>query len=104
MNHQPILSSTENIERIIFIVRGQKVLVGLHLAKLYGIETRVLMQAVKRNRDRFSADFIFSLTREEILRISDSVTSLKYSKSVYVFTEQGVAMSQVYSTVPERSK
>ncbi len=92
MNHQPILSSTENIERIIFIVRGQKVLVGLHLAKLYGIETRVLMQAVKRNRDRFSADFIFSLTREEILRISHSVTSLKYSKSVYVFTEQGVAM------------
>ena len=56
-----------------------------------GIETRV-MQAVKRNSDRFPEDFMFSLTREEILRISQFVTSLKYSKSVYAFTDQGVAM------------
>lgn len=50
------------------------------------------MQAVKRNSDRFPEDFMFSLTREEILRISQFVTSLKYSKSVYAFTDQGVAM------------
>ena len=63
-----------------------------HLADLYDIETRVLMQAVRRNSDRFPDDFMFALTREEILRISQSVTSLKYSKAVYAFTEQGVAM------------
>jgi ORF6N domain len=50
------------------------------------------MQGVKRNRDRFPIDFMFALTRPEILRISQIVISLKYSKSVYVFTEQGVAM------------
>lgn len=50
------------------------------------------MQAVQRNRDRFPNDFMFPLTREEILRISQFVTSLKYSKAVYAFTEQGVAM------------
>jgi hypothetical protein len=67
-------------------------MLGPHLAELYGIETRVLMQAVKRNRDRFPDDFMFPLTRTEILSMSQSVTSLKYSKAVYVFTEQGVSM------------
>lgn len=80
------------IETRIFLIRGHKVLLSTHLAALYWIETRVLMQAVKRNLDRFPADFIFSLTREEIQRISQFVTSLKYSKAVYAFTEQGVAM------------
>ena len=50
------------------------------------------MQAVKRNVDRSPDDFMFALTREEIQRISQIVTSLKYSKVVYVFTEQGIAM------------
>ena len=68
------------------------------LAELYGVETRVLNQAVKRNSERFPEDFIFRLTREEIEGISQSVTSfdryraLKFSKSVTVFTEHGVAM------------
>ena len=62
------------------------------LAELYGVETRALMQGVKRNRERFPVDFMFALTRQEILRISQIVISLKYSKSVYAFTEQGVAM------------
>jgi hypothetical protein len=82
----------EMIEQKVFFLRGQRVLPSTHLAQLYGIETRVLMQAVKRNRDRFPGDFMFPLLREEILRISQSVTSLKYSKAVYAFTEQGVAM------------
>jgi hypothetical protein len=68
------------------------VLLGTHLAEFCGVETRVLMQAVKRNLDRFPADFMFSLTREEILGVSQIVTSLKYSKAIYAFTEQGVAM------------
>ena len=82
----------ETIERRILLIRGHKVLLSAHLAELYGIETRVLMQAVKRNHDRFPEDFMFPLTRGEILRISQFVTSLKYSKAVYAFTEQGVAM------------
>jgi hypothetical protein len=69
------------------------------LAELYGVETRVLNQAVKRNLIRFPADFMFPLTREEIMRISQFVTSsantkgeLKFSKNVMVFTEFGIAM------------
>jgi len=65
------------------------------LAVLYGVETRVLNQAVKRNAERFPADFMFELTRNEIMRISQFVISssdLKFSKKAYAFTEQGVAM------------
>ena len=64
------------------------------LAELYGVETRVLNQAVSRNIKRFPPDFMFALTRDEIMRISQIVTSskVKYSKSVRAFTEQGVAM------------
>jgi hypothetical protein len=91
------LIPAERIERRILLVRGQKVLLDRDLAELYGVETRVLNQAVRRNIDRFPEDFMFALSREEILRISQTVTSsgqaeLKYSKSVLAFTEQGVAM------------
>ena len=76
----------------ILTIRGQRVLLDADLARLYGVETRVLNQAVKRNADRFPEEFTFSLTREEILRISQTVTSLgqlKFSKSVQAFTEHG---------------
>lgn len=82
----------EVIEQKIFMVRGHKVMISTHLAELYGVETRVLIQAVKRNIERFPQDFMFPLNREEIMRISQIVTSLKFSKSVYAFTEQGIAM------------
>jgi len=82
----------ELIENRIFVIRGHKVMLGPDLAELYRVETRALMQGVKRNRERFPLDFMFALTRPEILRISQIVISLKYSKSVYAFTEQGVAM------------
>jgi tRNA U34 5-methylaminomethyl-2-thiouridine-forming methyltransferase MnmC len=89
----------EAIERKIYLVRGQKVMLDRDLAALYGVETRVLNQAVRRNSDRFPADFMFSLTREEILSISQIVISspdgketLKFSRNVQVFTEQGIAM------------
>lgn len=64
------------------------------LAELYAVETRVLNQAVSRNPERLPPDFMFALDRDEIKRISQTVTSssIKYSKSVRVFTEQGVAM------------
>jgi hypothetical protein len=84
----------ERIERTIYVVRGQKVVLDKDLAVLYGVETRVLNQAVRRNIKRFPADFMFVLTREEIRSMSQFVTSseLKFSKSVFAFTEQGVAM------------
>jgi hypothetical protein len=71
-----------------------EVMLDRDLAQLYGVETRVLNQAVRRNAERFPADFMFSLTREEVLRISQFVISsdLKFSKNVYAFTQEGVAM------------
>ena len=84
----------ERIQRGICQVRGHRVLLDRDLAALYGVETRALNQAVRRNLERFPADFMFALTREEIRRMSQIVISsdLKFSKSVLAFTEQGVAM------------
>ena len=88
----------ERVERRILLVRGHRVMLDSDLAELYGVQTKVLNQAVRRNIERFPGDFMFRLTREEIGRMSQFVTSsgrlhtLKYSKRVTVFTEQGVAM------------
>lgn len=84
--------SSSEISCLIHQVRGKAVMLDKDLAGLYGVETRTLNQAVKRNIRRFPDDFMFALSREEILRISQTVTSLKFSKNVNVFTEQGVAM------------
>jgi hypothetical protein len=76
----------------ILTLRDQRVLLDADLARLYGVETRALNQAMKRNLDRFPVEFAFPLTREEILSISQTVTSLgslKFSKSVHAFTEHG---------------
>ena len=87
------------IERVlhsIVIVRGQKVLLDSDLADLYGVETRVLNQAVKRNRSRFPRDFMFQLSADEWDNLkSQSVTSSQWGgrrKLPLAFTEQGVAM------------
>jgi hypothetical protein len=89
----------EVIEKKIYLIRGQKVMLDRDLAALYGVETRVLNQAVSRNTDRFPDDFMFALKREEIQSISQIVISsasrkdtLKFSKNVLVFTEQGIAL------------
>lgn len=74
------LVPTEVIVTKIFLLRGEKVLLDRDLAELYGVKTRVLNQAVRRKRKRFPEDFMFTLTREEIMRISQSVTS-----SLHVF-------------------
>ena len=63
------------VQRRILLIRGQKVMLDRDLAQLYGVETRVLNQAVKRNSERFPEDFMFHLTREEIEGISQFVTS-----------------------------
>src|SRR5947209_5761916 len=85
----------ERIAQRILFLRGERVLLDRDLAALYGVETRALNQAVKRNANRFPGDFVFTLSRSEIVRISQTVTSssgLKYSKQVRAFTEEGVAM------------
>lgn len=88
----------ERIERSILVLRGHKVLLDADLAALYGVETRMLVQAVKRNPGRFPEDFMFRLDTEEreLLR-SQSVISKTPGRggrryAPYVFTEQGVAM------------
>jgi len=88
------LIPVERIERAIYLIRGEKVMLDRDLAALYEVETRVLNQAVGRNRERFPPDFMFELTREEIMGISQIVTSsnLRFSKRVTAYTEQGVAM------------
>ena len=88
------LVPVETIVNKILFLRNEKVLLDRDLAKLYGVETRVLNQAVTRNIKRFPPDFMFTLNRDEIMRISQIVTSseIKYAKRVRAFTEQGVAM------------
>lgn len=73
---------TEVIERKIYLISGKKVMLDRDLANLYGVETRVLNQAVRRNIRRFPEDFMLSLTREEIMNLSRIVTSsgIKHAK------------------------
>lgn len=81
----------------IYIVRGQKVMLDTDLAELYGVETKVLNQAVKRNAERFPKDFMFRLNKSEAEAISRSQNvTLKQGQNIkylpYAFTEQGVSM------------
>ena len=94
MTEQLVKIPAERLEKAIFLIRGEKVMLDRDLAELYGVETRILNQSVRRNLERFPPDFIFELTRDEIAGISQFVTSsnLKFSKRVTAFTEQGVAM------------
>lgn len=115
------LIPAELIKQSILLIRGQKVMLDETLAQLYGVETKVLNQAVKRNRDRFPRDFMFRLNKEEwdILRYHFEISKPEFLRSQivtskteslrsqiatsklkgggrrytpYVFTEQGVAM------------
>jgi len=83
------------IERHILLIRGEKVMLDADLAALYEVETRVLTQAVRRNIERFPADFMFQLSKEEFdhLRSQTVISSWGGRRyPPYAFTEQGVAM------------
>jgi hypothetical protein len=86
----------ERIASKILLIRGEKIMLDFHLADLYGIETRVLKQAVKRNIERFPGDFMFELSENEIsLLVSQNVIPSKSylgGAIPYAFTETGVAM------------
>ena len=86
----------ETVENKIFVLRGLKVMLSTHLAKLYGVEPRVLIQAVKRNIERFPDDFMLHLTRQEVTILKSQFVTSSWGglrrSNPYAFTEQGVAM------------
>ncbi len=92
------LIPVERIEKAIYLIRGEKVMLDRDLAAMYGVPTKVFNQAVRRHQERFPADFMFQLTKEEARSIrsrSQSVT-LKRGSNIkylpYAFTEHGVLM------------
>lgn len=88
--------TVERIEKQILLLRGHKVMLDSDLANLYGVPTKALNQAVKRNKARFPADFMFRLTKREkseVVTICDHLRQLKFSPSLpYAFTEHGAVM------------
>jgi len=99
MSQTPSLIPTERIERAILLIRGEKVMLDSDLAELYGVETRALNQAVKRNASRFPEDFMFQLTAEEAKAVrcsrSQSVILKRGGNIKYLphaFTEHGALM------------
>jgi hypothetical protein len=87
----------EIIEKRILLIRGRRVILDADLASLYGVETRTLNQAVRRNIERFPEDFMFQLTqdeKDEVITICDHLPNLKFApKPPYAFTEHGTVMA-----------
>jgi hypothetical protein len=88
---------TEQIERAIHVIRGEKVMLDSDLAKLYGVTTGQLNQAVRRNRDRFPKDFAFQLTQKEFTSLISQIVISKEGRGgrrslPYAFTEHGAVM------------
>ena len=92
------LISIEKIEKAIYVIRGERVMLDRDLASLYDVTTGALNQAVRRNRDRFPRDFMFQLTSDEVAELNLSQIVIGSEKHrdprlrPYAFTEQGVAM------------
>ncbi len=90
------LIPVEQLDRAILLIRGQRVVLDADLATLFGVSTRALNQAVKRNLDRFPADFLFRLTPEEKVEVvtnCDHLSALRFSRHLpYAFTEHGAVM------------
>jgi hypothetical protein len=83
------------IEQLIYLLRGQKVMLSQDLASLYGVTVGALTQAVKRNADRFPKDFVFQLTAEEFTNLRSQIVISSWGglrSRPYAFAEQGVAM------------
>lgn len=90
------LAQAEQIEQAVLLIRGQRVMLDRDLAALYGVETKNLNRAVKRNLDRFPADFMFQLTVDEAESSRFQFGTLKQGQNIkylpFVFTQEGVAM------------
>lgn len=92
-----MVTQIEQIQNMIYIVRGQRVMLDSDLAGLYGVETRRLNEQVRRNIDRFPDDFMFQVTSEEYEVLKSQIATSKRGrggkqKQPLVFTENGVAM------------
>jgi len=97
MDEKEIMIPVERIKQLIVFIRGQKVMLDRDLAELYGVETKVLKQAVRRNIKRFPDDFMFELTKEEFENWRSQIVTSNRDKmglryKPMAFTEQGVAM------------
>ena len=96
MSEKESLVPAERINRMILLIRGQKVMLDSDLADLYGVSTKRLNEQVKRNADRFPEDFMFRLNAEEkkeVVANCDHLRSLRFSpSSPYAFTEHGALM------------
>jgi len=103
------LLKPENLAQLVFLIRGEKVMLAQHLAELYGVPVKALNQAVRRNIKRFPADFTFQLTKQEFERLKSQIVTSNRPRGSrsqivtsswdairralpYAFTEQGVAM------------
>lgn len=91
-----VLTESQTIQNKIYTIRDKQVIIDRDLAFLYGVETKALNQAVKRNEARFPSDFRFQLDdseKDELVTICDHFKTLKHSSvNPYAFTEQGVSM------------
>ena len=92
-------ASPDQLNKLILLIRGKKVMLSWHLAQLYGVEVRALIQAVKRNDTRFPEDFMFQLTEEEVDSLRSQNVILEnfgkghHSKYLpYAFTQEGISM------------
>jgi len=95
MNRQESIITSEVIISKIYLIRNQKVMIDSDLAELYGVDTKVLNQAVKRNIERFPEDFMIQLTSQEFENLKSQIVTSSWGGRrtlPYVFTEQGVAM------------
>jgi ORF6N domain len=106
---RPTSALADRIEQRIFLLRGQKVMLSTHQAQLYDFEARVLVQAVKRNPQRFPRDFMFQLDEGEFSDLKSHFVTSSWGglrrAAPYAFTEQGVAMlsSSSAANAPFRS-
>jgi len=97
MSKSKELSIYNNIKNRIFTIRSMQVMIDRDLAELYGVETKILNQAVKRNNDRFPSDFMFQLTKEELNNwraqiVTSNNDKIGLRRQPYAFSEQGVSM------------
>lgn len=90
-----ILVADQKILNRIYVIRGKKVMFDRDLAEMYGVETKVFNQSVRRNKDRFPKDFMFTLNKKEWQNLRSQIVTSSWGGARYkptVFTEQGVAM------------
>jgi phage regulator Rha-like protein len=104
MGEKDSLVPVESLDRLIYTIRGQKVMLDRDLAALYGVETKALKRAVNRNCVRFPSDFMFQLTAGEYESLRRQIGTLKRGQHAkylpYVFTEHGAIMTATILNTP----